>query len=122
MGDLEHISTSIRKVFDQAARAQEEAERVELAARIRSISAPARTHNEGAMAYAASGGLASSECRPWPHALRSRILQAREAAAALAVDDALRILDELETELGLLDRAYESGSAREAYETWRSQR
>jgi hypothetical protein len=118
MSDLEHISTVIPKVFASAAQAAEDAE---LAAQIRAIPAPSRRPSETAMAYTASGGLAASECRPWPHGLRSRILQAIEAQDALALDDARQILEQLSTELGLLDEAYQSGSARGAYERWKNQ-
>lgn len=69
--------------------------------------------------HLSSGGLAATEHRPWPQALRSRVTQAIEAVQALDIDDALTILEALSAELAALDHAYEDTSATAAYDRWK---
>lgn len=71
--------------------------------------------------HVSSGGLAATEHRPWPQALRSRVTAAIEATQALAIDDALHILEDIASDLAALDHAYESTSAEEAYRRWKQQ-
>ena len=69
--------------------------------------------------HISSGGVAATEHRPWPQALRSRITMAIEAVQALDIDDALDILEALSSDLAALDHAYENTSAEEAYRRWK---
>ena len=72
--------------------------------------------------HVSSGGLAATEHRPWPQALRSRVTQAVEAVQCLDLDDALTILETLAADLAALDHAYEQSSAKAAYERWKQDR
>jgi len=69
--------------------------------------------------HLSSGGLAATEHRPWPQALRSRVAQTIEAVQALAINDALDLLESLSRDLAALDHAYEATSAEEAYRRWK---
>jgi hypothetical protein len=68
-----------------------------------------------------SGGLAASEHRPWPQALRSRVAQAIEAVQALDIPEALDLLEDIAGDLAALDHAYEATSAEAAYQRWRQE-
>lgn len=78
--------------------------------------------SDAVLNHLSSGGLATGEHRPWPQALRSRVTTAIEAVQALAIDDALLILEDISNDLAALDRAYEDTSATAAYRRWRSTR
>lgn len=69
--------------------------------------------------HLSSGGLATGEHRPWPQALRSRIVAATEAVQSLDIDDALQILETITADLAALDHAYEASSAHAAYTRWK---
>jgi len=72
--------------------------------------------------HLSSGGLAATEHRPWPQALRSRVTQAIEAVQCLDIPDALTLLEDLAADLAALDHAYESSSAHAAYMRWKQDR
>jgi len=70
--------------------------------------------------HLSSGGLAATEHRPWPQALRSRLTAAIEAVQCLDIHDALALLEDLAGDLAALDHAYESTSAEAAYQRWKA--
>lgn len=102
MGDLEHVSASIPRVFDAGARAAEEAERVELAAKLRAVPAPAPPGDAEIKQWTSP-----VPDMPWPPQLESRVTQAREAVQALDIDEALRILFAIELDLHMIMRRHE---------------
>jgi protein-disulfide isomerase-like protein with CxxC motif len=76
--------------------------------------------SDAVLNHLSSGGLATGEHRPWPQALRSRVVAATEAVQSLDIDDALNILETLTADLAALDHAYEASSATAAYRRWKA--
>ena len=108
MGDLEHISTAIPRVYEAAAQAAEEAERRDLAAKIRAIPLPTPPGDAEITQWAQPEALL-----PWPPSLESRITEAREAIQTLDLDAALRILFAVELDLHIIMRRHEHVALRE---------
>jgi hypothetical protein len=102
MSDLEPVGQIIPRVLDAAAQAAEEAERVELAARIRAL--PTRTPRGDAEIRE---WVEQPRLLEWPHQLRIRLLQALQAAQTLDIDQTIRMIIELEHEAGLIERRHE---------------
>lgn len=106
MGDLEHISHSIPKVYETAAQA---AQREHLAAQIRAIPASPPPGDAEIQEWASP-----VPAMPWPPGLESRVTEAREAVQALDLDAALRILFAIELDLYMIQRQNEHVALRQA--------